>query len=297
MNNLRREMERHAGRKLTPAEVLALARQLGRVAPLEVFRAICVLRDAQFGENLEEAHLIIQDAGLLQQVMQWGSFSTVDISRIPPPPSVWIKLPVWRWPERAIRKLSLETPREVSWGEMREGVARSRRFRRILRDKLFRPEKFKWPRKEGHYFLECGVPLGWRVFSLDPVSPGLLRSPFMDTAWEEATLSADEYDAEDQRVHAPGVHAWGFWWGFGDLQGEVAALVAALEHVTIGEKTWRAQAAQILRLWVPKVTGERWVRAIKQRYQVPVETADDPQSAALLWAWNRLQKGQLLVEE
>ena len=154
-----------------------------------------------------------------------------------------------------------------------------------------------------HHF-EQGFLLGWKWLDLNPAK-AILESPYNGTKWETDKLWADRYSPDDSVLHAPGVHAHAFYTMPSDTPYSDAALalVAGLGHATIGDKTWRAEGAQLVRVWIAQHVLEEY-RHIKMvptwmmwRYGVQVNVARGIEAAALSWAARRLMRGCPLLED
>jgi len=272
---------------------------------------------------------------------------------VAPDTAVWARrlrrLPLWRWPERALRELAgmaagdlqviARAAAELAAGDPRRAFRafgarprvgeeqerrweaelqvllfdparkldrrwrrRAARLHRHLRAALHVPAPLRWPPagQQGHFFIPFGeweVPLGWKVLGVEGET---LVSPYQRTPWLTGdTLWAPEYRPVGEALHAPGIHAWGFWtWPPEVGWHHAVALVAALGHVTLGDRSWRAEGAQLLRVWIPGNYPGR-AKALERHYGVPVHAAPPGVRAdrcALAWAYARLRRGQLLVE-
>ena len=145
---------------------------------------------------------------------------------------------------------------------------------------------------QGHFFAGP-FPLGWKELLPDRVG---LVSPVKRTIWSGRELWADRYNPEGPAMNEPGIHAWSFWAGAHHYRGVLAfALVAPLGHVTLGDESWRAEGAALLRVWAH---APEWVIAqYREQYGVPVQASRSPWQAGLSWAARCLEKGETIAPE
>ena len=117
------------------------------------------------------------------------------------------------------------------------------------------------------------------------------------TIWSGRELWADRYNPEGSALNEPGIHAWAFWDGARMLDRDepAVALVAPLGHVTLGDVSWRAEGAALLRVWAS--VSPELVAEYSARYGIPVEAAESPALASLCWAARCLEKGEPLAPE
>lgn len=152
-------------------------------------------------------------------------------------------------------------------------------------------------RGRGHFFAGQ-FPLGWKELRAEQ---DFLYSPHWRVPWHGPELWADRYNPGGRALSEPGIHAWSFW-NFLlerdlDLNDDppAMALVAPLGHVTLGEVSWRAQGAALLRLWAP--VPDEVCEHYRSLYQVPVVRTRWPRETALAWAARCLERGELIAPE
>lgn len=118
----------------------------------------------------------------------------------------------------------------------------------------------------------AGEIVGWRVWAVG--EDGLLVSPAQHTSWTCSTLEADRFEKGCVVRSAAGIHAT---WGPPNEEptqasGQVVGRVRGRGEYAAGPEGWRAEVAEIDKLWVScKEENPRQIATLlKARYQVPV---------------------------
>ena len=206
----------------------------------------------------------------------------------------WAEVPRWC---RGGYWLSMPSGRRpwAAWIELREVVAY-----RVAKASSWFDSQAAWRRvrrvfcRDGHFFAG-EFPLGWKELVVDWREVEIL-SPYKLVRWPGRELWADKYNPQGPALNEPGIHAWAFWSIPAENEDVNAfALVAPLGHATLGDNSWRAEGAALLRVWVnapPSVA-----QGASEKYGVPCRRASSPKLSAYSWAARCLEKGEPLAPE